>query len=447
MPSQCSHCHQKPEISTDASRHIAACPRLLLLIFGLLLGLTSAQAADTPPPAADLAPAPHLAPTTTFIHPGLLHTQADFDRMKAKVEAQAEPWYSGWQRLVANPHSQLTWKPSPTPIVYRGEDHEHHPQNYGHLYNDAAAAYALALRWKISGDPAYAKKGIEILNAWGSTLTSIQGSSDARLASGIYGYEMANAAEILRTSPDWAPADFDQFKKMMLTVFLPMNQDFLQRHNGANIHHYWANWDLCNMCSLLAIGVLTDRRDLYDSAIDYFKHGAGNGSIENAAPFVYPDQNLAQWQESGRDQGHSLMGIALMGTFCQMAWNQGDDLFSYDDNRFLKAAEYVAKYNLGEDVPYTPYDNESIPHPTLMATISAGSRGGTRPAWELVYNHYVVLKGLKAPYVQQYAQKERPEGGGGDYGPNSGGFDQLGYGTLTFTLDSGASGKATPSNP
>jgi hypothetical protein len=28
----------------------------------------------------------------------------------------------------------------------------------------------------------------------------------------------------------------------------------------------------------------------------------------------------------------------------------------------------------------------------------------------------------------------RPESGGGDYGPNSGGFDQLGYGTLTATL-------------
>jgi hypothetical protein len=33
------------------------------------------------------------------------------------------------------------------------------------------------------------------------------------------------------------------------------------------------------------------------------------------------------------------------------------------------------------------------------------------------------------------AEKVRPEGGGGDYGPNSGGFDQLGYGTLTATLE------------
>jgi len=55
---------------------------------------------------------------------------------------------------------------------------------------------------------------------------------------------------------------------------------------------------------------------------------------------------------------------------------------------------------------------------------------------ELVYNHYVKLKGLPAPYTTRMAEKGRPEGGGGDYGPNSGGFDQLGYGTLTATLDS-----------
>lgn len=28
-----------------------------------------------------------------------------------------------------------------------------------------------------------------------------------------------------------------------------------------------------------------------------------------------------------------------------MAWSQGDDLYGMSDNRFLKAAEYVARYN------------------------------------------------------------------------------------------------------
>jgi hypothetical protein len=216
---------------------------------------------------------------------------------------------------------------------------------------------------------------------------------------------------------------------MMLGVFYQMNHDFLVRHNGAAIDHYWANWDLANMDSMLAIGVLADRRDIYDEAVAYFRHGAGNGSIEHVVLKIYDDR-LGQVQESGRDQGHAMLVVALAGAFCQMAWSQGDDLFGYDRNRVLLGAEYVAQYNLGHDVPYTPYKNSDVVQPT----ISDKGRGNVRPVWELLYNHYVVLKHLNAPYVQAFANQVRPEGGGGDYGPNSGGFDQLGYGTLTFTL-------------
>jgi hypothetical protein len=220
-----------------------------------------------------------------------------------------------------------------------------------------------------------------------------------------------------------------RLQQMLLDVFYPMNHAFLVNHNGARIDHYWANWDLANMASMLAIGVVTDRRYVYREAVEYFKHGAGNGSIEHVVWKRYPG-GLGQVQESGRDQGHSMLDIALLGVFCQMAWNQGDDLFGYDNNRFLQGAEYVARYNLGQDVPNTSYRNSDV----TQIVISEGARGNVRPIWELVYQHYVVLKGLSAPGVTAFAQKVRPEGGGGDYGPNSGRFDQLGYGTLTFSL-------------
>ena len=363
-----------------------------------------------------------------FVHPGLLHTSQDFDRMKAMVTRGAQPWTADWRLLIANPHAQATWKPRPEPIVYRGKN-PIHAQNYAPFFNDVAAAYANALRWKVSGDRAYADNAVQILNDWSSTLTGISGDSDKFLASGIYGYEIANAAEIMRGYSGWASPDFARFQNMTLTIFYPMNHDFLIRHNGAKVDHYWANWDLANMASMIAIGILTDRADIYNEAVEYFKHGAGNGSIEHAVWVLYPG-GLGQWQEMGRDQGHTELGVGLMGAICQMAWNQGDDLFGYDDNRFLKGAEYVAQYNLGQDVPYTTYSNSDVTQPV----ISAAGRGGIRPIWELIYNHYVVLKGLSAPYVEQLAAKVRPEGGGGDYGPNSGGFDQLGYGTLTCTL-------------
>src|SRR5437870_3241382 len=87
------------------------------------------DAADAPAPDGGVRP---------FTHPGLLHSADDLARMKAKVAASAQPWLSGWQRLVANRHSALSWTPSPAAIVYRGADGTH-AENYAQLYNDAAA--------------------------------------------------------------------------------------------------------------------------------------------------------------------------------------------------------------------------------------------------------------------------------------------------------------------
>jgi hypothetical protein len=36
-------------------------------------------------------------------------------------------------------------------------------------------------------------------------------------------------------------------------------------------------------------------------------------------------------------------------------------------------------------------------------------------------------------YTKMGMEALAPEGGGGNYGPNSGGYDQLGFGTLLFT--------------
>ena len=365
---------------------------------------------------------------SAFVHPGLLQTEEDFIRIREKLANHNQPWLAGWQKLIANRHASLAWNPNPVAVVYRGADGRH-PENYARLFNDAAAAYALALRWQLSGDTAYADKAVAMLNQWSTTLTAIEGTSDRFLASGLYGYQLANAAELLRGYSRWTAADFHQFQRMMLTVFYPMNHDFLVRHNNALVDHYWANWDLANMNSMLAIGVLTDRRDIYDEAVNYFKHGAGNGAIEHVVWKLYGN-GLGQTQESGRDQAHTLLDIALLGSFCQMAWSQGEDLFGYQNNRVLQGAEYVAKYNLGHDVPFTPFINNGF----KQTVISPEHRGDIRPIWELLYNHYVVLKGLKAPYVKAFAQKVQVEGGGGDYGPNSGGYDQLGYGTLLYSL-------------
>jgi Alginate lyase len=361
----------------------------------------------------------------SFKHPGLLHTQEALTRVKRQVQDSAEPWASGWKKLVANSHSSSAYKERPVDTVYRGTGT---PENYSLLYNDIAAAYANALRWHISGQEAHAQAAIRILDAWSAQLKNISGTSDRFLAAGIYGYQFANAVELMRDYAAWE--GLEKSKAVLKDLFYPLSHDFLLNHNGSCISHYWANWDLVNIAAVLAIGIVLDDSILFQEAVTYFKIGSGNGSIGHVVTFLHPD-GLGQWQESGRDQGHSLLGPAIAGAICEMAWSQGEDLYGYDDNRLLRGFEYVAKYNLGDSVPFAPYNNcDNVNH----VAISEVGRGGLRPGWELILHHYAGRKGLAVPNIQRYAEKVRPEGGGGDYGPNSGGFDQLGYGTLMSSL-------------
>nr|WP_288837478.1 alginate lyase family protein [uncultured Flavobacterium sp.] len=405
------------------------------------VGCSSADSAATEEPPVVVTP-PVVAPipistSKTFVHPGLLHTQADFDRMKIKVNAAAEPWVSGWNKLTANSHSQLTYNPNPVVTLIRGggSREEPLPDNYSTAFNDAAAAYQTAIRWKITGDVAYANKSIQILNAWASTCTRLSGDSNIVLGAGIYGYQFANAAEIMRSYSGWAPADFDKFKQWIKTVFLPISTDFLVRHNGTCISHYWANWDLCSLLNVMSIAVLTDDVTLYNTAITYLNSGAGNGQLLKTIWYDHKD-GTSQIQESGRDQGHTLLCVGFLADIAQITWNQGDDVYGYNDNSILKGAEYAAKYNFTTlTIPFQPYNNCNNVNHVVNSDVG---RAGVRPIWNAIYNHYLKRKGVPAnslKFVSIARNIVQTEGGGGDYGPNSGGFDSLGFGTLLYSLE------------
>jgi LPXTG-motif cell wall-anchored protein len=399
--------------------------------------LKAAGAAGVAVTAATALPATATASAadSAFAHPGLLHTRADLARMAAKVKAGAAPYTVGYAKLTANRHAQSGWTANPQATVYRGSGS---PENYATLYNDIHAAYQNGLRHHVSGDSAYADTAVSILNAWSSKLTSLAGSADRFLAAGLYGYQFANAAELVRDHPDF---DLARFQGMLTKVFAPLSDDFLVRHNGAVVTNYWTNWDLCAMACVLATGIFCDDSRQVARALDYFKHGEGLGAIRNAIPVVH-DDGLAEWLEAGRDQGHALLGVGLMGTFCEMAWNQGYDLYGYDDSRFLKGAQYVAKWSLGGDVSYTANTRAKGAVGGWSGRETASAAAGvdpamTRPIWAMIANHYTKRRGLSASYLTRIAAKSAPEGGGGDYGPNSGGYDQLGFGTLAFTRERG----------
>jgi regulation of enolase protein 1 (concanavalin A-like superfamily) len=338
--------------------------------------------------------------------------------MKTNVLAGNHPWIDDWQTLLRDPQAQTNWTPAPQSNMGLSRQRAD---------LDAHAAYLNALRWCISGDTNHAECAVRICNAWSAAVNQVPTGNDIPGLSGIPIFDFALAGELLRIYPGWKLESFNQFTNMMVRYCYPVCHDFLANHNGQCVSYYWANWDGCNLGALMAMGVLCGNPDIFNEGTEYFKHGQGMGSISNAVPFLYSN-GLGQWQESGRDQEHTQLGIGLLGSACQVAWNQGVDLFGFADNRLLAGAEYVARCNLSHSlssIPYTFYDNCANARQFYVSRDKLG-RLDDRPVWELIYNHYAVLRGLPAPYTKAMAQLVRPERGSKDH---------FGYGTLTFTLN------------
>lgn len=415
----------------------------------------------------------------TYNHPCAMYSQADFDRVKAMLDDGSAPQAvkDEFENLKKSSYTTLPYTAEPQAEIVRGDatGTATGSENYRYAMEDAAAAYQMALLWKLTGDNRYADNAVQVLNAWADVCKQITSNdSNHKLAAGAQGYTFANAAEILRTYEGWEESDFNAFKTWMVDVFASLNRDFLDNHQGSNncAEHYWSNWDLVNMASYLSIGILTENDDMVDYVVNYFYQGAGNGCIKRLIRGEHTDplgtgEDIYQNQESGRDQGHAEMSVMVTANLCQIAYTfcQSNpsvpqlDFFAAEDNAVMKMGEYVALSNLrnGTDnknstgswlvsatqMPFTTYEycidcscrdkNHGATH-TQLADDSG--RGSVRPGWEILYNHYakIVNVGNGYTYVKQFADKLRPEGGAGEpenrYGTNSGAFDQLGWATL-----------------
>lgn len=279
--------------------------------------------------------------TWAFKHPGLLVNSVDIARIKTKLSTRVDPWQASWDKLVSLEYSQSTYTDHAVAGVYRGKA-KGVTANAELLWHDAAAAFNLALRWKIEGNATSAETASNILGAWGRTLKEFDASDDEFLTAGLQGYQLVNAAELLRDFvPFESSGNAQAFTNMFQETFLYKNLFFLNHKAGSqhNVRHFFANWELCNMASAMAFGVYTNNATLFDFVISYFKNGEGNGAINNAISNLVSEPGtgvtMGQPQEAGRDQGHTGLDFQLFGVVAQQAWNQGEDLYSYNNSRIL----------------------------------------------------------------------------------------------------------------
>lgn len=363
-----------------------------------------------------------LAPAllAELVHPGLLHSREDLARMRAAVAAKQQPIIEGFEYLSKHPGSSAGYNMR-GPFEEAGRGRHDHPERRGHALHagemgaDAQAAYHNALMWAITGEPAHAKKAIQILNAWSNRHKRITGI-DGILLSGLQGIKFANAAEIIRhTDAGWPEKEVKRCEAWFKNGLLPIINNY---SNFAN-----CNWDTAALQTKMAIAIFCDDREMFEETVRYAVDGSGNGSITHTV--VYPS---GQAQETTRRQHYAQLGLDLLCNAAEMAWTQGVDLYGWADDRILKGMEYSVAYGLGVDVPYQHYLDRTgkygfggrHQHYTKISTVS---RGRFSAIFEQPYQHYVKRMGLEAPHMQQVVRKQRPESASGDH---------MGLGTLVY---------------
>lgn len=414
-----------------------------------------------------------------------MYTASDFARVREALADGTAPQAvkDEFENLKNSLYTAKNYTATPHVQLVRGDatGTTENKQTYTDAMRDAAAAYQMALLWRLTDDAEYAATASQILNDWASVCTIITSNdADFNLAAGAQGYTFALAGQMLSNYDGWSQTQQDAYKTWMKNVFGATNRTFLDNHakgtSFQNSHknvaqnlwdeHYWSNWDMVNLSSYLAIGILTQDDAIVNYVANYFHVGSGNGAIGKLTRGTHLDplgsgETICQNQESGRDQGHAQMSMAVCAHLCQMAdvlYQQNPtitqlDFFGANDNAVLHMAEYVALSNLrnGTDnanltgdylvtpaqMPFTEYHHcpgsSGSGDDNLHTQMSDEQRGGCRPGWEIILAHY---KGLGSGYIytQMMAEKIRPEGGAGEllnrYGSNSGAFDQIGWNTL-----------------
>lgn len=404
-----------------------------------------------------------------FRHPGGLHTAADFERIKRQLAENNPDVVKAYNVLKTAAYAQSSTGTNPVEVIVRGGGVG---ENYINAARGATIAYQNALRWQIEGNRACARHAVDVLMTWAKTTKDIAGDSNYALAAGLYGYQFAQAAELVRDYEGWSADDFKTFQRWMLDLWYPKAIGFLRGRNGTWENagkwwqapgHYWSNWGLCNALCVISIGVLCDDVNIYNQGMSYIKYDQvgtfknprtsnpilNDGLTEfwgNLVVTTTPWEKetgaygvVGQMNESGRDTGHSAMALGLAIDIAHQGWNQGDDLFSYMDHRLAAGIEYVAAQTQSvAGLPWTNYTYGSSGYyytDDRCWTMTGPALGAQmRPYWATVIGHYEGVKGVRMPFSENSLREMGIDGGG--LGATSGGYDHLGYSVLLNTRDS-----------
>ena len=215
---------------------------------------------------ADTAPA-------TFRHPGVLVTKGQLDFIKGKLADGAEPWTAAFNLAKSDPLAAPTYVPMPRASVNCGSNNVP-DEGCTEEKRDADAAYTNALLWTLTGDEAYAKKAIEIMNAWSAVLkTHTLSNALVAVRLGRIGLRARAARSSGTRTPAWPQARNRPFRDACSqTAYLPFTLEGTHEIVGARYGLVAnGNWEAVMIEASIGIGVFTEDRPRSTKAVPMWK--------------------------------------------------------------------------------------------------------------------------------------------------------------------------------
>lgn len=368
--------------------------------------MSPASAEQAPRTSAAASAMASAAAPAVFTHPGVLVSRPQLDFVKGKVNAGAQPWKSAYDQMAGSAYASLSRVPKPRAVVECGS---YSNPNYGCTdeRQDAIAAYTTALAWYITGDSRYAKKSIELMDAWSAVIKD-HTNSNAPLQTGWAGSSWPRAAEIIKYTYPGGWPNSGRFGTMLRDVYLP------EVTNGS---HSNGNWELSMTEAAIGIAVFLEDRAAYDKAVAKFRgrvpayiYLTSDGSLPRTAPGsgldtrdeivrYWQGQSTFAWnglsQETCRDLTHAGYGFSAISHIAETSRIQGQDLYPEIADRLRHALGLHAKYQLGAE-----------PVPGNLCGGSLKDRLG--PITEVGFNALANRMGYGMTNTQRLTEQQRP---------------------------------------
>lgn len=269
---------------------------------------------------------------------GVFLTDERIETLRTRVKAKTEPTYSAWVEVLKAADAALDREPQApkrwhVPGAY--VDPEGHTRAKNPLRDDANAAYALALAYRITGGEKYAAAAARLLNAWATETQEFSREADSCLSFSYHFPAFIFAADLLRRSPSWPRSQQDVFRKYVREKALPMNT--MESANN------WGNWGLLLYLSCAAY---LDDSTLFQRGVERWKQLI-DSQIADDGHLVHEVNRSGGRREGDYGIWYSHFSLMPQTIAAEIARVNGLDLYDYQSpggRSLRKAYEWLAPF-------------------------------------------------------------------------------------------------------